>query len=881
MLQPWLRLALIGIVWSLATAAPHSRALADDLQLLRGLAANEAGGLADAADGTLEVWAQWVRAAEGEPARLFVFADIPAGWHIYSVTQPKGGPLATRIQLTASDRVRLAAPFEAAPGPHVGLEREAFGELPIESHEGRVVWHAPLLVAEGADAATLRIEGKLTAQACDESGCLPPKAYAFVAELAAAPPTDVAAQQLGALGTFRQRGAHATLEGAIAPLAATPGSTVRLTLTARPDAAYHVYAWAERPSDRGSQPTLIHLTETSGFAATAPRADSVPIEKPAPVERPADAADTPGGAETAEAGDGGTERYHEQPVTWTIELTIPSTARPGLYPVAGLLGYQTCTQQQCDPPAGVRFTALVDVAAGEVSGAAPFAFYPATYREAAALAAASATAGEIAGSQFPAGAGPDSVSGAPPAIGFDPTRVTIAADDALADTPLWWALVLGFAGGLILNLMPCVLPVIGLKLLSFVEQSGESRWRVLELNLWYTLGLLSVFMLLATLAAVAGLGWGAQFQNQWFNIVLAGVVFAMALSFLGVWEIPIPGFVGGRTANQLQQKEGLAGAFAKGMITTVLATPCSGPFLGTALAWALRQPPLVIYATFASVGLGMASPYLLVGAFPRLIRFLPKPGMWMETFKHLMGFVLLATVVYLFSVIPAAMLVPTLALLFGIWLACWWIGRTPLTAPAGQQVTAWLTAGMAAALVGVIAFGWLAPITQSRHTAGVERLAGELAGQLAGHTAADGWLPFSQQRLTALTQDQKTVLVDFTADWCLTCKTLESTVLNTEATRAILEANGVVTLKADWTDGSPEVTEMLDLLGSKQIPVVALFPAGRPNEPIVFRGWYSKEDLHEALRRAGPSVGGAETGPQAAETAPPHSETGPLDTVMR
>ncbi len=295
-------------------------------------------------------------------------------------------------------------------------------------------------------------------------------------------------------------------------------------------------------------------------------------------------------------------------------------------------------------------------------------------------------------------------------------KVRVIGETADADRSLWTVLCSAFVGGLILNLMPCVLPVIGLKLLSFVEQSHHHRSRVLVLNLWYTLGLLSVFLVLATLACGASLGlrsenlsWGEQFSSTTFNIVMSAVVFVMALSFLGVWEIPIPGFVGSGKAAEAATHEGASGAFAKGVLSTVLATPCSGPLLGSVFGFTLRQPPGVIYAIFAAIGLGMASPYLLIGAFPQLIRFLPKPGAWMDTFQHIMGFVLLGTVVFLFTFLDRNYVVPTFGMLVGLWAGCWWIGRVPLTAELGRKIAAWVQGATVAAGAGAISFVLLLP----------------------------------------------------------------------------------------------------------------------------------------------------------------------------
>lgn len=263
---------------------------------------------------------------------------------------------------------------------------------------------------------------------------------------------------------------------------------------------------------------------------------------------------------------------------------------------------------------------------------------------------------------------------------------------------------LAFVAGLILNVMPCVLPVIGLKIMSFVQQGGESRFRVFALNMWFSIGLMAVFWTLAAVAIGVGLGWGDQFSSATFSIVLIAVVFAFALSFLGVWEVPIPGFAGGNTASKLAEKEGYGGAFTKGILATVLATPCTGPFLGPALGWAVAQPTAITLLAFSAVGLGMASPYLLIGAFPKLISFLPRPGAWMDTFKQVMGFVLLGTGVWIFSFLNDGYFVPTYWLLLALAVACWLIGLVPLTAELPQKLRAWAAGTAIVAVVAVLAF---------------------------------------------------------------------------------------------------------------------------------------------------------------------------------
>ncbi len=372
-----------------------------------------------------------------------------------------------------------------------------------------------------------------------------------------------------------------------------------------------------------------------------------------------------------------------------------------------------------------------------------------------------------------------------------------------------------------------------------------------------------MMLVLATFAVFAGLGWGEQYSSTTFSVTLAAIVFAFGLSFLGIWEISVPGFVA--TAGGTASGEGYAGAFSKGVLSTLLATPCSGPFLGSALAWAVVQPAYLTYAGFAFVALGMASPYLLVGLCPRLVRFLPRPGNWMVAFKQMMGFVLLATDVYLLSFIPAPSVVPAVLLLLGVGFGCWWVGRDPSPESRGRRLRAWGFALGSVAATAWLSFGWLDDVMAKRFDRAVERKLLAAAGP-SGTPAvfsrheldAIAWEPFTKHRLEELVNGGKTVFVDFTADWCLTCKANEVAAIERPEVARLIRENGVLALRADKTTSAPGVDETLRRLGNKaaSIPFYAIFPGRSSSKPILLDGLLTNpQPIVQAIRQAGPSRG--------------------------
>jgi thiol:disulfide interchange protein len=786
------------------------------------------------------VSAKFTPPSSDRPAILMITAKIAKGKHTYSLTQPPGGPQPTTIELQPSPSYRQLGAFRSQPAPKAREEDLGGGaSVKVEEHEGQVTWYSPIEFTAGTDPKTVEIRGTIHMQVCETHGVCEPVNKEFVAKQASAdaannlPTGSIATQSpsqkesgRGAqseTGKFQAKDSAVKLEGRINSSTVRPGESAELLITAIPPANGHLYALAARDNKIGTKPFLIAVESASGLVTHAATTDAPTKTENSPVF--------------------GALIYHDAPVTWKLLIDVPKNATPGEYPISGMLGYQACEfngpgNSTCELPRAVNFAGTLKVGDQASQNSAALTFSPGeSYRKAAQAAAAFADRLDQEAKNPPAPAAkPEPAATRPEAKEsvlratdhYELSRITL---DSSSRGSLSYYLAIAFVGGLILNLMPCVLPVIGLKVMSFVEQTGKSRTHALVLNLWFAAGIVSVFVLLGVLAVVFKLSWGAQFGSTAFNVVVAAVVFAMALSLLGVWEVPIPGFFGSGSVNSAAAKEGPLGAYLKGVVTTVLATPCTAPFMASAVAWAVAQTVPTTLAVFATLGIGMASPYVLVGVFPELLRFLPKPGPWMETFKQVSGFVLLGTVVFILSFIDALAVVPTLALLLGIAVACWRVARTPLTAEYGERMKAWAYAGAIVAVFGLISFGGLY--------------------RMATSSSDTAWQPFSLEKLKQVAVDEgRTVLVDFSAEWCLNCKFFERTVLHTKPVEQAIAGSGAVTMYGDFTKYPPEIEQTIKALGANGVPVIAIFPGDAPYEPIVFRGGYTSEKLIAALDRA-------------------------------
>ena len=415
--------------------------------------------------------------------------------------------------------------------------------------------------------------------------------------------------------------------------------------------------------------------------------------------------------------------------------------------------------------------------------------------------------------------------------------------------PLWKMLLYAFLGGLILNVMPCVLPVIALKILGFVGQAKDEPRQVRKLGLIYALGVLVSFLVLAGLvigvkAAGHKAGWGMQFGNPQFLVLLTALVTLVALNLFGLFEINPSGRVMG-AAGTLASKHGPAGAFFNGVLATILATPCTAPFLGAALGFAFTQAAGIIVLMFVVVALGLASPYVILSWQPAWLKFLPKPGAWMERFKVAMGFPMLATAMWLFSLIPLHYGRRSLWLglfLVILALAAWVYGEFV------QRVRTHRGLGLAAALV-ILVGGFLYTVEgqlQWRSPAAETSQAGSLK---EGPDGID-WQRWSPAAVAQARAQGHSVFVDFTADWCLTCQANKRIAIDIPSVRAKLRQTNAVALLGDYTRIPDDITAELNRFGRAGVPLVLVYPKNPNAPPAVLPEVLTPGIVLDALDRA-------------------------------
>ena len=752
--------------------------------------------------------------------KLAVTIKLPEGANTYSQDPSFAKP--TRFRLTnAAGWTPLDDGFTPDHPPKNAFDK-SFGKE-VEKFIGEVTFTRRYLAPSGVDVKAATLSGVVEFLMCDDELCTP-QSIEFTAQIGAPGPEVVAPTEspsgpallispeevpvastpsgLGALFDEPESPRDVTPDDSVnslsfgyelvptrrkgtpdpirvqlelSPANASAGERVTLAIGMRIDAHWSTYGLEKFDETQLENPTEIKLTfenlEATGEWTSVP--DPVPHE-------------TPLGTLVA------TSNAHEGFVVWKRELQVQSAAP---YGVQGTLTYQICeTGKSCLPPNRVAFSLGSPQQSEHLASAMP-----------------------LSGSLLEVTA-----ASAPTSLIADETQLfQIAEADSV--TSLGGALASAFFIGLILNVMPCVLPVLAIKILSFVQQAGESRLRIIALNTSYTLGVMSVFFVMAIISVIIGNSIAGIYQSSGFNAVMAGIVFTMGLSLFGVFELPVPGLI----PSAHEDSEGFLGAFNTGIIATLLGTPCIGPFLVPIWGYTLQQPAPIVFLIFGVMGIGMASPYLLTGVFPALVNWLPKPGMWMVKFKQFTGFAMMGTVIWLLFSVKDTWQLPLLVLFLAVGLWVWMMANlSSPTDPVNVQRRTYLFSTIGAA--PVFGFGlWLI---------------------FGAHLMP--WKPFSEAEMIALRQEGEPMIIDFTADWCAICKVNEASALNTKKTVDFVTQHGFTPLLADFTDENPEIKKWLNHFGQETVPLTIVVPPGADSTPIPLRGAYSQGTLLQTLESA-------------------------------
>ncbi|WP_447731121.1 protein-disulfide reductase DsbD family protein [Pseudoxanthomonas suwonensis] len=705
-----------------------------------------------------------------EPGRIEVHWKIAEGYYLYrhrTSVSASGGFIGGNLRLPAGER-------------HVD---EFFG--PVETYRGSLV-----AILDGQPTGTTATADlQIRYQGCADAGiCYPPQTRQVQVRLPAA--GQAGTRQSGSPGRGRLAAALAGVGGALPESQAFAVDAVadggnRLRVRLQPVEGYYIYR----------DMTRFALEDAPGLSTGRPR--------------------WPAGTAHRDEHFGDVTVYFEP-----TEVAVPVLrTRPEAATATLVVTFQGCQDGGiCYPPMTRRVP--VDLPAGNV------------LPQPAALSAAPADAGTDA----PTGAGGeaaadgmDAAEPAPDASAGNAGRTRAAAATARVGGTLAGALLLALVGGLVLNLMPCVLPVLSLKALG-LAQSGESRERARAHALWYTAGVLVAFaavgaLVVALRAAGQAAGWGFQLQQPWFVAALAYLMFAVGLSLSGVYTLGT-GIGGGLAAN----RSGPAGDFLTGVLACVVASPCIAPFMGPALAYAFAAPAAAGMLVFLVLGLGLALPFLLIGFVPGLARRLPRPGAWMETVKQVLAYPMYLTAVWLLWVLGRQRGVDAIAMVLAgaavLALALWWFERSR-----------WRGRRPAALLALLLAAAALAPVW------GVTRLAP--ASAATAHGAA---VPYSAAELDRLRAEDRVVFVNMTADWCVTCKANERNVLARDGFGELLARTGAVYMRGDWTNADPAISAFLEAHNAVGVPLYVVYGPGAP--PAVLPPVLTSAVVEDALLRA-------------------------------
>ena len=403
-------------------------------------------------------------------------------------------------------------------------------------------------------------------------------------------------------------------------------------------------------------------------------------------------------------------------------------------------------------------------------------------------------------------------------------------NNPLVTISLLTAIIFAFLGGIILNAMPCVFPILSIKILSFIEQSQGSKEKLFHHGLVFSAGVLTTFLAVSALliflrASGEAIGWGYQLQSPWVVSLLIYLFVVIGIVFMGNIVL---GSSFGNLGTLVQNQKDLTSSFFTGVLAVIVASPCTAPFMGPALGLALLQPGLKSILIFLALGIGFSLPYLILSIYPQLLSKLPKPGEWMQTLKQIMAFPMWASALWLAWVLSSqvdmqsvfAVLLGALLIALGLWL----MEKTQNSASILRRLTLIFSLGL------MIFSIWLLPITSDNNSPNLKNEENA----------------FSVQKLNSLRSEQKMVFLNFTADWCITCKVNEAIALNQDKVKKVLDEKNIIYLKADWTRKDPEIASMLASYGRTGVPLYLLFPS--QGDPIILPELLTEDLLLDFLK---------------------------------
>jgi thiol:disulfide interchange protein len=749
------------------------------------------------------------------PAQAFELAlhfKLVPGWHIYWQNSGESGQ-APRVKWTAPDGFRIGAFQYPVPKRHV----DPSGFITTNILEDDPTLLIPVTAPASLKGQSVTIIGAVRYLICQEL-CIQETADVKVTIPVRSDPSEVKPTNERVFGEAHKR------------RPAGESKHVRIRAETKPP--------ADKLKHKDSFELLIRVDVSKGYALGAHQSGS---EKLAPtdlfVERIEgvywDPIEFPEGSIQEIKGVGRVSVFRES-LTIRVPGEIDVEAKPP-FRFGGVLTFQACNDRgECSPPEAVEFHHGV--------------------------AAENATVAPVAGEQRSDAAAPDDQ---PPVA-----EGSVDGGKSFMDRyGLVGLLIACFVYGLFINATPCVLPLLSIKVLGFVQQAHENRRRTLVLGLTFGAGVVVFFVILGFLASVGT----NVLQYPVAVIALGTIVTALALSMLGVYTLHLPSAA--LAVEARISHESLAGSLGKGMLAPVLGFACTGPLLAGAFGWATQQPAHIALFAFIFAGLGMASPYMLLGANPQWLSFMPKPGPWMITFERIMGFLLLGMVVWLLHPLSVQIgiggLEWTLAFLIAVAMACWILGKVNILMPTAQR---WRYRAGAGALILVsmfLIYGWAYPLGEAK-----QRVAYEAALRASGAVATDWsngipWRPWSPEAVEEAVRTGHTVFVDFTAATCTQCKVNKIVAINTLEAREKMRDLGIVPYQGDFTVGDPEIFAFLKKFGQVGVPLNLIYPAGQPRKPIVLDTVLTKDYLLEKLAEAGPSRGSttlATTGAAATNT---------------